>query len=298
MSMIEVHELTRSFGKTLALDGVNLEVGQGTVFGLVGENGAGKTTLVKHILGSLQAQSGSVRVFGKDPVSEPVEVLSQIGYLSEDRDLPGWMRVGELIRYTQAFYPDWDERFSEELRACFELPLDAKIKRLSRGQKARIGLLVALAYRPNLLLLDEPSSGLDAAVRRDILSAIIRTVADEGRTVFFSSHLLDEVEQVADYVAMIHEGKVVFCSSVDQIRSKHRKGVLRFKTAVDTIPTLPGLLHAEGEGREWSVVFDTTEGNFGESASEHDASLVEEQEASLETVFLARVGQKLPAGDL
>jgi len=185
-NVVQITGLTRRFGSKIALDGVNLTMPRGCVFGLVGPNGAGKTTLIKHILGLLKAVTGSVRVFGRDPVADPVGVLSQIGYLSEKKDLPGWMRVTELLRYIQAFYPSWDEEYAEKLRRDFDLDPTARIRTLSKGQRARAGLLVALAYRPALLVLDEPSSGLDPVVRRDILEAIIRTVADEGRTVLFS----------------------------------------------------------------------------------------------------------------
>ena len=220
--VIDVSGLTRRFGDKTALDSVSLSMPRGAVYGLVGANGAGKTTLIKHILGLLRAQNGSVRVFGLDPVADPVAVLSRIGYLSEENDLPGWMRVDELIRYTRAFYPAWDDGYAEELRQSFALDSDAKIKNLSKGQKARAGLLIALAHRPELLVLDEPSSGLDPIVRRDILGAVIRTIADEGRTVLFSSHLLGEVEQVADHVTMINEGKIVLSGSLDAIRESHR----------------------------------------------------------------------------
>ena len=221
-SVIEVSELTRRFGTTTALAGVTLSLPRGAVYGLVGKNGAGKTTLIKHILGLLRAQTGSVRVFGVDPVADPVGVLSRIGYLSEENDLPGWMRVDELIRYSRAFYPAWDDAYAEALRESFALDPSAKIKTLSKGQKARAGLLIALAHRPELLVLDEPSSGLDPIVRRDILGAVIRTIADEGRTVLFSSHLLQEVEQVADHVTMINEGRIVLSAPLDAIRESHR----------------------------------------------------------------------------
>jgi ABC-2 type transport system ATP-binding protein len=220
-SVISVSELTRRFGPKTALDSVSVSMPRGAVYGLVGANGAGKTTLIKHILGLLRAESGSVRVFGLDPVTDPVAVLSRVGYLSEENDLPGWMRVDELIRYSRAFYPAWDDVYAEELRQSFALDPGAKIKNLSKGQKARVGLLVALAYRPELLVLDEPSSGLDPIVRRDILGAVIRTIADEGRTVLFSSHLLGEVEQVADHVTMINEGKIVLSGSLDAVRESH-----------------------------------------------------------------------------
>ena len=221
-AIIDVAELTRCFGAKTALDSVSVCMPRGAVYGLVGANGAGKTTLIKHILGLLRAESGSVRVFGLDPVTDPVGVLSRVGYLSEENDLPGWMSVDELIRYSRAFYTAWDDAYAEELRQAFALDSTAKIRNLSKGQKARAGLLIALAHRPELLVLDEPSSGLDPIVRRDILGAVIRTIADEGRTVLFSSHLLEEVEQVADHVTMINEGRVVLSAPLDVIRESHR----------------------------------------------------------------------------
>jgi len=219
--VISVSRLTRRFDAKVALDSVNLALPRGAVYGLVGANGAGKTTLIKHILGLLRAESGSVRVFGLDPVADPVGVLSRIGYLSEENDLPGWMRVDELIRYSRAFHPGWDDRYAEDLRQSFALDPAAKVKSLSKGQKARAGLLIALAYRPELLALDEPSSGLDPIVRRDILGAVIRTIADEGRTVLFSSHLLDEVEEVADHVTMISDGRIALSAPLAAIRESH-----------------------------------------------------------------------------
>ena len=223
-SIIHVSELTRRFGARTALASVSLSLPRGAVYGLVGANGAGKTTLIKHLLGLLRAESGSVRVFGLDPVAEPVAVLSRIGYLSEENDIPGWMRIDELIRYSRAFHPAWDDVYAEELRQTFALDPAARIRNLSKGQKARVGLLIALAYRPELLVLDEPSSGLDPIVRRDILGAVIRTIADEGRTVLFSSHLLEEVEQVADHVTMISQGRIVLSAPLAAIKESHRVG--------------------------------------------------------------------------
>jgi len=147
-AIAEVSTLTRTFGHKIALKSVSLKIPRGRVFGLVGSNGAGKTTLIKHLLGRLKAEAGTVRVFGLDPVLDPVGVLSRIGYLSEDRDLPAWMRVSELLSYTRAFYPKWDPAFAEQLLKEFGLDPAARIKNLSRGELAKAGLLIALAYRP------------------------------------------------------------------------------------------------------------------------------------------------------
>jgi len=291
-SIIEVTNLTRRFGSKLALDNISLSVARGRVFGLVGENGAGKTTLIKHLLGLLKAESGSVRVFGHDPVADPPGVLSRTGYLSEHRDLPAWMRVDELLRYTQAFYPGWDTGYAEQLRQRFALDPASKIKNLSRGETAKAGLLIALAYRPELLLLDEPSSGLDPVVRRDILEAIIRTVADEGRTVLFSSHLLEEVERVSDEVAMLHHGRLLLHGPLDEIKAAHHRFTLRFDISQTSPPLLAGALSIAGAGREWTVICNGGLEALTAAASKLGARIVDEHNPSLDEIFIARVGKQ------
>jgi len=288
-NVIEIKNVTRTFGKTTAMDDVSLSIPKGSVFGLVGENGAGKTTLIKHVLGLLKAQSGHVSVFGMNPVDQPAAVLSRIGYLSEIRDMPDWMKIGQLLKYMRGFYPDWDDGFAEELRRTFELDAGQKIKGLSRGQRARVGLLTALAHRPELLLLDEPSSGLDPIVRRDILAAIIRTVADEGRTVLFSSHLLDEVERVADNVAMIHSGKLIISDTLESVLSSHRRLTLRFNELQSDTPQLPGSLSCSGEGREWTVICNGEMEELKQAVIDRDAQVISEDSASLDEIFVAHV---------
>ena len=287
---VAVTELSRNFGAKAALRGVSLYVPRGSVFGLVGENGAGKTTLIKHILGLFRAESGTVRVFDKDPVADSVEVLGRIGYLSEQPDLPGWMRVEELLRYTQAFYPQWDRGYAEELRNRFGLPPEARLKTLSKGQQAKAGLLIAQAHRPELLLLDEPSSGLDPIVRHDILEAVIRAVADEGRTVFFSSHLLEEIERVSDQIAMLHHGKVVLCGALDDIKSQHRCLTLRFSSAQTKTPQIAGALSVTGAGREWAVVCNGAAAQLPAMAAQAGAEIVAERIPSLNEIFVAHAG--------
>jgi ABC-2 type transport system ATP-binding protein len=291
-AVITVQRLTRRFGAKTALDGVSLAVPRGCVFGLVGANGAGKTTLIKHVLGLFRAAEGSVRVFGRDPVADPVGVLSRIGYLSEENDLPGWMRVAELLRYMQAFYPRWDAAYAEGLRQAFALDPAAKIKHLSKGQRARAGLVAALAHRPELLVLDEPSSGLDPIVRRDILGAIIRTIADEGRTVLFSSHLLHEVEQVADYVAMIDSGRIAFCAPMDELKLTHHRVTLRFAEARTAPPRLTGATGWQGAGLEWTALWEGGLTALREQAAELGAAIVQEGTPNLDEIFTARAGRE------
>ncbi len=293
---VVIRNLSRKFGSKCALDSVSLSVPAGCVLGLVGENGAGKTTLIRHMLGLLKAQAGSVRVFGMDPVLEPVRVLSRIGYLSEEPDLPKWMRVHEMLRYVAAFYPTWDAGYAEKLRQDFALDPTMKIKHLSKGQRARAGLLAALAYRPDLLLLDEPSSGLDPIVRRDILGAIVRTIADQGRTVLFSSHLLAEVERVSDYVAMIQSGRIVFCNTLDGILSHHCRITVRLEKSCAEPPRVDAALTWEGSGREWTAACAGSTDDVRISVGRAGAQVVEESPLNLDEIFVAYSGGKRPEG--
>jgi ABC-2 type transport system ATP-binding protein len=287
-AIVAVQQLSRHFGSTAALLEVTLSITRGRVYGLVGENGAGKTTLIKHLLGLYSAQAGFVCVFGTDPVRDPAAVLSRIGYLSEERDLPEWMRVHELLRYTKAFYPRWDDRYAADLLQMFDLPRGQKVRTLSRGQRARIGLLVALAHRPELLILDEPSSGLDPGARQDILAAIVRTIADEGRTVLFSSHLLHEVQRVADNVAMLHQGRLVLNEPLDDLLARHRLVTLRYPQVCPAQPVLPGALAWSGSGAEWTCLCDGAMTQLREAATAAGATCIDEGAPSLEEIFLAR----------
>lgn len=220
-AVVDIENLSRKFGKKVALDGVSLEIQPQRVYGLVGGNGHGKTTLIKHVLGLLRAQTGTVRVFGIDPVKEPASVLERCGYVSEHRDLPEWMRVGELLKYVAAFHPNWDSGYAAELVDMLGLDRSAKVKNLSKGMRAQTALIAAAAHRPELLVLDEPSTGLDAVVRKDILAVTVRSAAENGATVLFSSHLLNEVELMSDEIIMLERGRITLTESIDTLRENH-----------------------------------------------------------------------------
>lgn len=289
-AVIDVDSLSRTYKTKVALKEVSLRVPKGCVFGLMGESGAGKTTLIRHIIGLLRPQAGHVRVLGHDPVADPEATLGRMGYLSEERDLPGWMRVDELMRYTKGLYPHWDDTFAEELRERFDLNPTQRVKTLSKGQQAKTGLLCALAHRPELLVLDEPSSGLDPIVRRHILSAVMRDVATEGRTVLFSSHLLDEVERVSDYVAIIHRGEMVLCDRLSAILESHKHLHVEFDRAPQTPPRFAGALACDGSGNAWTVLCDGEVASVRAQVTQAGARIVAESAPSLEDIFVARVG--------
>jgi ABC-2 type transport system ATP-binding protein len=289
-SVVEVRGLSRQFGKQFALRDVSLSISSGLVYGLVGVNGAGKTTLIKHLLGLLKAKTGTVKLFGLDPIRNPVEVLGRVGYLSEERELPEWMRIDELLRYTAAFYPGWDWQYASELIDTFGLDARKKVNALSKGMRAQTGLIAAVAHRPELLLLDEPSSGLDPVVRKDILNAVIRTVAEDGRTVIFSSHLLDEVEMMSDYLYMIHKGQVVVDGELDEIKSRHQTVSIRWNGSPEK-PPIEAAFASERVGESWRMVCGGSGEQVRERISASGGEVLELRTASLQEIFSARAGR-------
>lgn len=290
--IIDIQHVSRTFGRTQALQDVSLRLERGRVLGLIGENGAGKTTLLKHILGLLRPQNGSVAVFGLDPSRNPKGVLSRIGYLAEDDWLPLWMRIHQIQDYYRGLYPTWDQAYAEELRGRFGLDTRAKLSELSKGQRARAGLMIALAYRPDLLVFDEPSSGLDSLVRREILTTIIRAISDENRTVIFSSHLLGEVEQIADDVAMIQHGRLVLADSLEAIKERFHRYVIELSEPVTRPPITPGCMAWRGSRTTWECVSDRPVVEVHQAVASTGGRVCETETLTLEDIFFARSTQE------
>jgi ABC-2 type transport system ATP-binding protein len=202
------------------------------------------------------------------------------------------MRIDELMRYTQAYHPTWDMSYARELLDTFGLDASKRIKELSKGMRAQAGLVAAVAHRPELLILDEPSSGLDAVVRRDILDAIVRTVADDGRTVIFSSHLLEEVERMSDHVTMLLGGRVTLSGALEEVRREYQRSRVRFVEPFEHPPALGAALAMDGGGRTWSVVHNCSLDEFRHSVLAFGGEIVESRDATLEEIFLARAGRE------
>jgi len=199
------------------LSGVNLTVDAGEVVGLLGRNGAGKTTLLHIAMGMLQQQEGTVRVFGLDPHRQPVEVKRRVGFVSENQNLPAFLRVREVIDLHRGLFDSWDDDMAERLIERFALKPGARIKTLSKGQARQVALLSALCHRPELLLLDEPAGGLDALARREFLEASIQTMSDTGTTIVYSSHYLSDVERLAGRAVMLHDTRILIDASIDEL---------------------------------------------------------------------------------
>ncbi len=220
--IIEIDQLTKRFRGTLAVDRLSLEVPEGAVTAFLGPNGAGKTTTIKCLLNLLETNGGSSRILGCEARDLGPEQFRQIGYVSENQILPKWMNVGQLLDYVRPMYPDWDRDFEKRMLAEFELPMKTALKSLSRGQRMKAALLSSLAYRPKLVVLDEPFSGLDPLVRDEFLHGLLELTEKEGWSVFLSSHDIEEVERLADRVAIIDKGRIQLDESAESLQQRFR----------------------------------------------------------------------------
>jgi ABC-2 type transport system ATP-binding protein len=228
--VIETADLRKRYDGVEAVRGLTLQVPRGSICGFLGRNGAGKTTTIKILLGMARPTGGEARVFGL-PAHAPqasVDIRSRTGFVSEDKDLYDYMTVEEMIRFTAAFYPRWRTDLEQRYARKFDLPAGRKIKALSRGVRTKLALLLALARGAELLILDEPTSGLDPAMTEEVLQALVAHVAGEEMTVFFSSHQIAEVEQIADRVAIIDRGRTVVTGALDDLRQNYRRIQLVF----------------------------------------------------------------------
>ena len=221
--LIDVVNLTCRYRKTEAVRGVSFAVPPGTVFGLLGPNGAGKTTTIRALMNILRPSDGEARVLGTDSRHLGPHELQAIGYVSENQEIPGWMTVAELLAYCRPFYPAWDDALCRKLVGDFNLPLNVKIGRLSRGMRVKAALVSALAYRPRLLVLDEPFSGLDPVVRDDLVHGVLERAGEEQWSVLISSHDLDEVERLVDTVAFLDAGRIVVCEPLATLQGRFRR---------------------------------------------------------------------------
>ena len=252
---IVLHTVAKRFGRREVLRDVSLEVMPGQTFAFLGRNGAGKTTTIRMLLGLLAPDDGLVRVLGLNPTKCEIEVRRRVGYLAEDQTMFGWMTVEELIRFVAPFYPTWDHALAGRYARQFDLPLRTKVKRLSKGENVRLGLLLALAHRPEVVILDDPALGLDPIMRKEFNRDLITHLQGEGRTVFYSSHLLHEVEPVADAVAILDRGVIVKQATTERLRDDVKRIILA-PGAFHQHRSSFSLLDVEHRGDETAAVVD------------------------------------------
>jgi ABC-2 type transport system ATP-binding protein len=215
---VAVEGLCKRFGRRLAVDHLTFQVPAGSVCGFLGRNAAGKSTAIRMMMNLLDPTAGKVTLLGLDSRRDHTALMGRVGYVSESPVLYDWMKVKQLVRFTAGFYPQWNHRRIDELLDRFAIDREQKVRHLSRGTQAQLALALALGSDPELLILDEPATGLDVLVRRDFLESIIQLIQQEGRTVLLSSHLVHEVERVADQVVIIDNGRLVHAGSTEELK--------------------------------------------------------------------------------
>ena len=286
---IIIEHLTKRYGAREAVHDLSLTVPAGSIFGLLGQNGAGKSTTIRTLLNLLQPTSGRLEVLGLDCVTQSVAVRQRVGYVPEEPAYYSWMTVGEILAFNAAFYERWDRALASSLLSQLGLPRDRRLRELSRGMQAKVGLVMALAPRPDLLILDDPTSGLDPVVRREFLEAMIANVQAEGGTVFVSTHMLHEMERVADEVAILHEGRLRARASLEQLKSQTRKLRVVYPTAIPERFPLPGLVRVERNAHQALLTVSGFDPAMLPALRDGGAESVEVIDLSLEEIFVETV---------
>jgi ABC-2 type transport system ATP-binding protein len=290
--VITTRGLTRYFGRKCAVSDLSITVERGCVFGFLGRNGSGKTTTIRMLLGLLESARGSCSILGHDSADLSPEVRARIGYLAEGHNLYGWMRVHECGDFQASFFKQWNHDVFRAVTEYFQLDPQARAGSLSKGERAGLCLALTLAPEPELLILDDPALGLDPVARRALLEAMIYVTRRQDRTIFFSSHLLSDIERVADRIAVLDRGQLRACSALEYFREHVRRMVLRFPGRPPKLPPIPGLLDSASTENEVAVTFVGDDGAVEDRFRGLGANEIEQVPIDLEEAFISYIGNR------
>ena len=290
--VIETQDLRKTFGKQSAVDGLNLQVPRGSIYGFLGKNGAGKTTTIELLLNIVRPSGGRASVFGI-PVTDlarSTEIRQRVGFVSEDKGLYPYMTVGQMIRFTRPFFPGWRDDLERRYLELFNLPLKKKVGDLSKGMGSKLMLLLAVARGADLLILDEPTDGLDPTAVEEVLRELVSLAASNGTTIFFSSHQLPEVEQIAEHVCIIDRGKAVVAGALDELKAQYQRiQVVVDRELDEPVRWVDGVVKVRQEGRMFSLLVSrNVEAILAQIRSLPGAS-TEQFPVSLKEIFLESV---------
>ena len=290
--IIETNQLCKSFDSQPALRGLDLRVPEGSIFGFLGRNGAGKTTTIKTLMGLLRCDSGSAEVFGRPIIDAdyPVEIRRRIGFVTEDKELYPYMTVEQLIRFTRPFFPKWRHDLERRYLQMFELPPRRKIPDLSKGMRSKLMLLLAISRGAELLILDEPTDGLDPAATEDVLRELVAIAASSGTTMFFSSHQLSEVELIADHIGIVDQGKMIVSGSLDDMKIQYQRLQMVFPDPMK-LPKqwVDGVEFVRQEGRMVSIIASRNADGIVDQVQAIPGTVVERFPVTLKEIFLEHV---------
>jgi ABC-2 type transport system ATP-binding protein len=297
-TVLETQGLTKYFGSRMALDNMTVKIPRGCICGFVGRNGSGKTTAIKILLGLLKPTAGSSKLLGCDSQQLTPQIRQRIGYVSEGHRLIRWMSIAEIARFHSAFFPGqlasakrgeagWDGKFFRDMIEYFGLSKKQKIKHLSNGQRAQVSLALTLAPNPEILVMDDPTLGLDAAIRRQFLEGMIRLIMEQGRTILFSSHILGDIERVADRILVIDKGAIRVDCSLEQFRNAVKKVRFIFSQPPPAKINIEGLQHYKISEKELELVLvGTAEEKIAEWAKSAGAMDYQPVNMNLEDQFI------------
>jgi ABC-2 type transport system ATP-binding protein len=290
--VIEIHGLRKSFKGQTALAGLDLQVPAGSIFGFLGRNGAGKTTTIKLLMGFLRRDGGEARVFGLPIGSEPVgiQIRRRLGYVTEDKELYPYMTVAQIIRFTRSFFPKWRDDLEQRYLKLFDLPLNRKIPDLSKGMRSKLMILLGISHGAELLILDEPTEGLDPVAAEDMLRELVALTANEGTTIFFSSHQLEEVEQIADRICIIDRGAAIVTGSLDDLKARYQRLRIVFGEEVRTLIQWPdGAERVRQTGRTVEILASRNVDAILDQARSLPGASVERFPVTLKEIFMEHV---------
>ena len=281
---LEIRGLRKSF-ESFTLGPIDLTVPVGAIYGFVGPNGAGKTTTIDLIFGMGTKDEGSITVLGHDHLRDEVAMKRQVGYVGPDLNFRAWGRIERAIKFVHAFYPTWDQAYCNRLLDMFKLSPTDSIVTLSFGARTKLALVLAMAWRPRLLVLDEPTTGLDAIAKQAVFAELLAAVREEERTIFISSHAISDLERFADHVAMIKDGRVLFEGATDEIVERYRMVEILADRPGD-LDAQPGIRVQQRDQDRWRILLDLQRMPMNRLA-QHGARPIAEAPVSLEELFVA-----------
>ena len=284
--VLRVTNLIKQFKQKAVLRGLNLEVPRGSVLGLLGKNGAGKTTLIECALGLLRPDSGETWVLGEPAWTLSAAAKARLGYVPQEISLYPWMKATQLLEYTASFYPRWNDELVKQFMRDWELDGDAKIGKMSVGTRQKLAIILALAHEPELVVLDEPAASLDPAARREFLKAVLAVTADGNRTVIFSTHITSDLERVADHVAILSLGKIVFHGELDVLKDSVKRLHITAEQPLEKTFTVQGAVHVRVDGAEAMVSVRDASPEVLETIRLQYRAAMKVEDLNLEDIFL------------
>lgn len=287
--ILNIKNLAKSFGRKKVLENFNMTLQKGKVHGLIGKNGEGKTTLVRMIMGIIPANEGEIIYKDQKIAFTNTAYKKEIGYIPEDSFFYSWMTIKDLLDFNSSFYPKWNPKKADEIMEKFSLDKKQRIRTLSRGMKLKLGLIVALAAEPELLILDDPTSGIDVPTRQDFLRGIIRELSEAGTTILFSTHLVHELERIVDHISILSGGHLILDEDYQKIKNAAKRARITFKDSVPEKIGIEGVLKEQREGNIADLVIYPWDKATETKIEAFSPARWEKEPLSLEEVFVSFV---------